>query len=178
MKTKQIAEACMQVARGLGLKESERGNLATHIVAMCMFGGSPLETATTAAPERTVATKREGTAIQTKKKQTTREVKKEENKERKLLCRSGVKCHCDVCARDVFTVINDVYDGMTGVDFASKFMPIDHGKLMTVPMRLRAVDKCVMTDCPVCGGDMTLVLWGSRPANDFGEGSVGSVGGT
>jgi hypothetical protein len=76
----------------------------------------------------------------------------------------------------VYRVINDIYDGLQAEDFAAKFLPINHGKLLPVPLKLRAIDGCVMTDCPLCDGDMTLVLWGKRPENDFADTGVGSIG--
>jgi len=188
MTTPELAKVCMTLAHQLGLSSDNREDFALEIMKLSLFGDSTLETAPRPAPERAVATEREGTAVETREKQrkrVTQEKRKEKRSEatpppavpKKLLCKAGQKCHCDICKKPVYTLINDLYDGMKAVDFAAKFMPIGHGKLMPTDFRIRAVDGCVMTDCPVCGGDMSLVLWGKKPENDFADGDAGSVGG-
>jgi hypothetical protein len=187
MTIKDIAKVAMGVAVQLGLRDEQRGTFATQIMRECLFGDSPMEKPTRVVTKQRVASELEGTTLEIKEKRGKRTKQRIEETVRseatppqapsKLLCRAGQKCVCETCERAVYTVINDVYDNMKAVDFAAKFMPIDHGKLMPTDFRLRAIDGCVMTDCPVCDGDMTLVLWGRKPEKDFDEGGVSSVGG-
>jgi len=181
MTTTQLAKTALAVARSLGLQPEQEHRFATLIMTECLFGNSPMEEEPKGEPPPAAAPT---APIKTEPRRTTekriRKMKEAAAKvnpvPKRLLCKAGVKCFCDTCKKPVFTILSDIYDGLKAEAFAAKFLPIGHGKTIPIPTRLRAVDGCVMTDCPVCGGDMSLILWGKKPEKDFEDGSVSSTG--
>ena len=187
MTSKKMAEACFIMAKALGLNEANKMEFTAQLMSLCLFGDSPIETVSRVVeeerdedepphrpikPDTRVALKKRVSAIKRAAKESDRE-----EKPRKLLCRANTKCYCSTCAKPLYTVLSDIYDGLKAEEFAAKFLPIGHAKTIPIPTRLRAIDGCVMTDCPVCGGDMTLILWGKKPERDFDDGGVSSTGG-
>ena len=172
MGTPEIANVCVQLAKTLGMTEETRSDFAMEVMRVCLFGDSPLERPVRSTPpeaevELRGTTKKRVAAI----KKAASEVDAV-NPPAKLLCRAYANCTCTTCKVPVCKTNQDVYDGMGAEDFANCFTPP-----LPVPTRIRAIDGCVMTDCPVCEGDMTLILWGKKPERDFDDAGAGSVGG-
>jgi hypothetical protein len=183
MTINQLAKTSLAVARSLGLQPEQESKFATLIMTECLFGNSPLdqpggyeEEPEPPEPAPTVPIETEPVKTTKKRIRKMKEAAAKVDPVRKLLCRANTKCICSVCAKPLYTVLSDIYDGLKAEDFAAKFLPIGHTKTIPIPTRLRAIDGCVMTDCPVCDGDMSLVLWGKKPERDFEDGSVGSTG--
>jgi hypothetical protein len=182
MTNQELAKASLKFAEALGLSDDNREEFALEIMKLSLgFGDSPLETASRVAmeeppePESRVFVE---TDTPRAAKKRVKEMKKAAEKAtpRKLLCRAETRCSCDICGKPLFMVLSDIYDGLKAEEFAAKFLPIGHTKTIPIPTRLRAIDGCVMTDCPVCGGEMSLILWGKRPEKDFDDNGVKSVG--
>lgn len=179
MKIKEIAEACMVLARHLGVDKDTQSDFAMEIMRLCLSGDSlPTDPLPPPPRERVVDVDQKADRPATVRKRVRKMVKAARTVDPpKRLAKAGQGCVCSTCARPVYQTVKDVYDRMPAGDFAACFSPVGHIRPFPVEFRLRAIDGCVMTDCPVCDGDMTLVLWGVRPEKDFDDSGVSSVTG-
>ena len=182
MTINQLAKTSLAVARSLGLQPEQEQKFATLIMTECLFGNSPLdqpggyeEEPEPPEPAPTAPIETEPVKTTKKRIRKMKEAAAKVDPVKKLLCKERHTSVCSVCSKKWMTN-KDVYDRMTIEDFSGCFTPVDHTKKLAVPTCIRAVDGCVMTDCPVCGGDMSLVLWGKKPERDFEDGAVGSTG--
>lgn len=189
MTPQELAKVSILIARQLGLSSSNQEKFVVEVARQVLFGDVPVaakETVEEAVPPEPVSTpikteppsktkKRVRAMVKAAHVFEEKEKKREDKKEVKILCKSGHRCECSVCGKPLYQVTTDVKDKMPAENFAACFTPIDHKKPIPIPTRIRAIDGCVMTDCPVCGGDMTLVLWGRKPEKDFEDNGVSST---
>jgi len=183
------AKSAVAFAVFLGLEAKDLQTFALEVVALCLFKEKEKSQAEHVCEDD--PSEPAGHLVETKRKRVTpvkEEKKKEKNQERppqssaqksgnlRLLCRAGAVCVCDVCKAEVYRVNADIHDGLSGLMFASRFTPIGKAPQMPIPIRISAIDGCVMTDCPLCKAELGLILWGRKPERALDETSVGSVG--
>jgi hypothetical protein len=97
-----------------------------------------------------------------------------EKVERTVFARPNQFCHCEQCGKDVFRIDKDVYDNMPREEFIAAFTPLVTETRISPDDKFQNVDGCMMTNCPVCAGEMSLVLWGRKPV--LGKGFSGGEG--
>jgi hypothetical protein len=90
-----------------------------------------------------------------------------------VYARVGDTCRCDECAKVVYEVKEEVYDGMPKEDFKKAFKRVGHTVFINPDWPYRNIDGCMMTTCPLCQTEEGLVLWGKRPVEGKGI-SLGS----
>jgi hypothetical protein len=176
MEIQDIAKSCSVMAHTLGLRKKDYVMFISILMFALLGEESDRREQTVVEPNEPpdVPTP----SVQTPTKRTKKQPPKDVNRptEQKMLCKEGQQCICSECKKVVYRVSADLFDGLNAEQFASHFTPVGHAKPFPAQFRVRAIDGCVMTDCPVCEGDMSLVLWGRKPENDFNDTGVGSVG--
>jgi hypothetical protein len=74
----------------------------------------------------------------------------------------GYPCVCVMCAKHIYTVNKDVYDNTTVKEFIESYTPMPGYPAMTRQMKISNIDNNITTNCPSCGGELTLYLAGRQ----------------
>jgi len=92
-----------------------------------------------------------------------------------ILCKAGAQSECSQCHKK-WTVTNNISNQMKIETFCLSFTPQGHDSAIKPPINLQVIDDSAITDCPVCEGNQTLLLWGRWPESKKGSDSYGDVG--
>jgi hypothetical protein len=74
----------------------------------------------------------------------------------------GYPCVCVMCAKHIYTVNKDVYDNTVVKDFIESYTPMPGFPVMTRQMKISNIENNITTNCPSCGGELTLYLAGRQ----------------
>ncbi len=163
MDTTQINSAAnlmVTIAKAQGIEGSHGIAMAAEMIKIFSTGGNVVTPTSMEATSKTV------------------KAVVPEEKKRVLLARRGQLCTCRACSQTVFQTERDLYDGMPTAEFVAAFKSLVAGIVFPSNARIQNVDDAVITDCPVCKKELSLLLWGSWPKSDFAiQDDVGSVGG-
>jgi len=79
-----------------------------------------------------------------------------------VIATKGSPCVCVMCAKHIYTVNKDIHENEPVDSFISAFTPMPGYPAMTRQLKISNVENNITTNCPDCGGELTLYLAGRQ----------------
>ena len=74
----------------------------------------------------------------------------------------GYACVCIACSKHIYTLNKDLYDNTMVKDFIESYTPMPGYPAITRQMKISNIDNTITTNCPDCGGELSLYLTGRQ----------------
>jgi len=79
-----------------------------------------------------------------------------------VIATKGSPCVCVMCAKHIYTVNKDIHENEPVDSFISAFTPMPGYPVITRQLKISNVENNITTNCPDCGGELTLYLAGRQ----------------
>lgn len=76
----------------------------------------------------------------------------------RILAKTGQPCVCSNCAKVIYSVNRDIYEGCKVGDFVESFTAMPGCPKFDRSFKISNVNGVITTACPACGGDFSLYL--------------------
>ena len=79
-----------------------------------------------------------------------------------VIATKGYPCVCVMCSKHIYTVNRDIHENDKVSDFIASFTPMPGYALINKQTKISNVENNITTNCPSCGGELTLYLAGRQ----------------